>query len=353
MAARALCCTALGVVLVAVVGCSSSTTSRPRPVVAADGFHIEYDVTDDRGARSRELTDVAPPYRARTLRYGGQDAARSLGGVAWTEQGVYTISPEGAVRQASVAWPAPPGPDAQLDIALPVALRQGLVQRGDGTDTVLGQQCTLWKSLRPLDGADFAPPTATEQTMSCVSTDGLILRDDWRKDGAVLRKRTAVAVGKPPPLADLELLGPSPTPLPPELSFFSVTPSTFAELARLLPVPEPSAPTGLLPDKAVAVLDVDRSSGTPAIAREGAVLTWVGGGRLVAAKFSRSLVGPTAAPVDGALVALGRLGTGRLTPILTGLRVDVLGPGGLLLTVRSDLPEAQLLSWMRALAWST
>lgn len=350
MWSRARCLAGIGAVLVAGVGCSASTPSRPPVAAAAGGFHIEYDVTDGGGSRSREVTDVVRPYRARTLRYA--DAA-SLGGAVWTEQGLYTVSSSGAVQQASVAWPAPPGPDSHLDIALPVALRQGLVRRGAGVDTVLGRPCWLWLSMRPLDGADFALPSSNEQTTSCVSAEGLILRDDWRKGGTALRARVAVVVGGAPPLSEAELLGAAPTPLPNELSSYSVTPSTQAELARLIPVPEPPAPAGLQPDKAVAVLDIDRSGRAPAVEREGAVLSWAGGGHLVAAKYSRNLLGPTSPPLGGAPVSLGRLGTGRLTPVLTGLRVDVLSPGGLLLTVRSDLPEAQLLSWMRALAWST
>lgn len=338
--------------LCAAAACSGSSRSTPSPV-AENGFHIEYDVIDDRGIHSREVTDVDRPYRARTIRYSDAQHKHSVGGAAWTETGVYTIRPDGVVLQATPAWPAPPGPDAHLDVALPVALRQHLVERA-ASGTVLGKPCTVWRSLRPLDGADFAPPTATEHTTSCVSDDGVVLRDDWQQRGSRLRAREAVGFGSAPRLTDGELLGGQPTPLPAELASYSITPSTEAELTRLIPVPDPAPPAGLHSDRAVAVLEVDHSSGTARITQEGAVLTWVGHGHLVQARWRRALLGaPLPAPTTGAAVALGRLGSGRLTPLLTGLQVEVLGPGGLLLTVKSDLPEDQLLSWVRSLAWST
>lgn len=340
-------------VLAGATACSDSTPRAERSPTAAGGFHIEYDVTDEAGAHSREVTDVDRPYRGRTLRFSDPEHRHSLGGAAWTESGLYTIRPDGVVLQATPLWPSPAGPDAHLDIALPVALRQRLVQRV-GSATVLGQPCTLWRSLRPLDGADFAPPTAAEQTTSCVGASGVVLRDDWQQRGVRLRARVAVAFGSAPKLTDAELLGGSPTPLPAQLASYSITPSTEAELTRLLPFPDPAPPAGLRSDRAVAVLEVDRSSSGAGITNEGAVLTWVGGGHLVQARWRRALLGaPMAVPPTGAPVRLGRLGEGRLTPVLTGLQVDVLGPGGLLLTVKSDLPEAQLLSWVRGLAWST
>lgn len=342
----------LAVLVVGVLASSAACTSSSnvQPAQARTGFHIEYDVTDDRGVHSREVTDVERPYRARTVRYSDAERKHSVGGAAWTESGLYTIRPDGSVAQVSPTWPAPPGPDAHLDVALPVALRLHLVTKA-GTGSVLGKACTVWQSLRPLDGADLALPTEAEHTTSCVSADGLILRDNWQSRGARLRARVAVAISGAPQLSDAELLGGAPTPLPAELSSYAITVSTEAELTRLIPVPQPVAPVGLLSDRAVAVLDVDRSTDSQRVTREGAVLTWVGGGRLVTAQYARGLLTQIPAPTDGAPVDLGPLGTGRLTPVLTGLKVDVMGPRGLLLTVRSDLPESQLLAWMRSLSF--
>jgi hypothetical protein len=292
---------------------------------------------------------VDRPYRARTVRYA---EGHSVGGVAWSERGVYEVRIDGSTQQVSPAWPAFPGPDAHLDVALPVALRQHLVRRG-GTSSVLGRPCTEWISAQPLDGPSFSLPTPEHHTTSCVSADGLILKDRWLRNGKLLRERVATALRPAVRLTDRELFAPAPTPVPLALTAYSVTPSTEAELTRLIPVPDPPAPPGMHSDQAVAVLDVDRSGQAPQITREGAVLTWVGGGHLVEAKYGRDLLRPTPAPTGGEAVTLGALGTGRLTPLLTGLQVAVLGPKGLLLTVTSDLPESQLLAWMRSLAFST
>ncbi|MDQ1688050.1 MAG: hypothetical protein QOK42_1025 [Frankiaceae bacterium] len=332
--------------LVAVSGCTSSDSART-PAAPRNGFHIEYDVTDDRGLHTVEVTDVDRPYRARTVRSA---EGHSVGGVAWTESGVYQVRPDGSTQQVSPSWPAAPGPDSHLDVALPVALRQHLVRQASGSE-VLGRRCTGWLSKQPLDGAPFTAPTPGERTTSCVSAEGVILSDSWTRDGKVLRARVATALGPPAALTDRRLFAPSPTPAPANLSGFSVTPSTESELTRLIPTADPAPPPGMHSDKAVAVLDIDRSGEAPAVTREGAVLTWVGAGHLVEAKYGRDLRQPTPAPTGGAPIKLGLLGTGRLTPVLAGLRVDVLGPKGLLLTVISDLPEAQLLAWMRSLSF--
>jgi hypothetical protein len=326
-------------------GCTSD--ERPSPPAAKDGIHIEYDVTDDRGLHTTEVTDVDRPYRARTVRFA---RGHSVGGIAWTEAGVYQLRPDGSAQQVSPAWPGAPGPDSHLDVALPVALRQHLVERR-ATSTVLGRPCTEWASAQPLDGPAFSLPTKENRTLSCLSSEGVILRDRWTRQGALLRLRLATTLRSGVALTDRELFGAAPTPVPEQLTTYSVTPSTESELTRLIPVPDPAAPPGMHSDKAVAVLDVDRSSAAPRITREGAVLTWVGGGHLVQARYGRDLLKPTPAPTGGAAVTLGSLGTGRLTPVLAGLQVAVLGPKGLLLTVTSDLPEDQLLTWMRALTF--
>lgn len=336
----------LAAVAIAVIMLTTSCSGGaepPRPAVP--GFHVEYDVSG--AGETHVVVDVARPYRARTLTYA---AGHPTGGTAWTEHGVYTIDSAGSAAQVSVAWPAPPGPDSHLDLALPVALREGLVQRG-GSGTVLGLSCTEWLSLRPLDGADLSPPTPRERTTSCVSATGIVLRDAWTRDGHVLQARQAAHVGPAPALDDRALFGTTPSPLPSELSTYQVTAADHDRLVRLLPVPALPAPPGLPLDRSVAVLEVDRSSGAERVLREGAVFTWWDGHHLVEARFRRDLVEPPTQPTGGARVALGRLGAGRLTPVLSGLQVQVLGPRGLLLTVTGDLPEAQLLAWLRSLSF--
>ena len=112
-------------------------------------------------------------------------------------------------------------------------------------------------------------------------------------------------------------------------------------------VASPQGPEGLSADRAVAVLDVDAAR--QGFAREAAVLTWTGPGQLAVLRIERDLEQGGGRTVRGAPVDLGTLGTGRLEPVLAGLRVTVDGPRGLRLIATADLPEAALLAWVRSL----
>jgi hypothetical protein len=270
-----------------------------------------------------------------------------MGGFAWDETGVYTLNPDGWAAQTEYVGPGFPGPFSQLDVALPVALRQHLVVSA-GAGQVDGRPCTRWLSQLPLDGARFAAATAGDRTESCVDAAGRLLSDTWQVAGKVVRTRTATAVGPGPSLAGTALFGGrAPTPLPTQGSAYVVRTSTAKELTGLMQVPNPKGPDGLRADRASAVLDVDATR--QGIAREAAVLTWTGRSALAVLRIERDLQTGLGRTVTGAPVDLGALGMGRLEPVLAGLRVTVVGPTGLRLIATADLPEPALLAWLRTL----
>ena len=330
--------------LVLLTACSNAA---PAPPPAARSTRIVYEVVDSTGPtpiRSTMTVEVQPPYRARSV---SADGASSLGGFAWDENGVYTVRPDGTAQQSEFVPPGFPGPASHLDLALPVAARQGLVT-ALGTGSVLGRACTRWLSEQPLDGARFRPATSNDRTESCVDEAGLVLSDRWLLGGRLVRTRTAVASETGSDLTGDGLFnGRQPVPLPDGKSGFVVRRSTALELSRLLGVPPPPGPAGLAADLAAAVLEVDSSG--QGLTREGAVFTWADQKTLAVLRVDRDLRPATPAQPRGEAVQLGALGTGHLEPVLAGLRVSAVGPRGLRLVATANLPEPALLSWVRSL----
>jgi hypothetical protein len=322
------------VLLLLVAGCSDHPKQGPTST------RLTYDVVDPQGEHTRQVIDMQPPYRARTLTYRGEE---SLGGFLWDETGTYTVAPDGSIAQSAAIGPGFPGPASHLDVSLPVALRQRLVVRlGPGTSR--GKPCTRWRSDGPLDsGARFSPPKL-DPTVSCVDANGVVLDEQWSSDTGFVQARTLVSRTKGPSSL---YAGKTPQPLPTASSATIVKASTVAELATLMKIPAPAGPRGLTADLATGVLDLDpRRQG---FFREAGVMTWVGDGHLAVLRIERDLQAGGGRTVRGEPVQLGGLGQGRLEPVLAGLKVVVEGPRGLRVIATSDLPEDQLLSWLRSL----
>jgi hypothetical protein len=328
---------ALVLLLVLVAGCSGSSS----------GSHTQrlvYRVVDGAGIVTTSTVDIAPPYRARVLNRAADGSL--IGGFAWDDRGLYSFAP-GSVTQTAFVAPGFPGPFSGLSIALPVAERQHLVRRL-GTSSVLGRACTRWLSESPLDGPPLSPAHGKDRTESCVGADGLILSERWALDGSVVRSRTVTSVGSGPSLEGNDLFSSAKVaPLSQNDSAYVVKRTTAPLLSRLLRVPAAGPPSGLTLDTASAVLllNADRSG----FDREGAVVTWTAPGRLVVLQVERDAPGYSKATVRGAAVGVGSLGAGHLEPVLSGLRVVVDTARGLRVTATANLPEDQLLGWLRTL----
>lgn len=327
---------AVTLLLVLTAACSGSDAPTGPP-----SQRVVYRDVDSTGSTSTTTVDVLPPYRARLVT---RAADGTVTGFAWDEGSLYSIGPTGTARTAAVS-PGFAGPLSGLGVALPVALRQHLVQRL-GTSRLLGRECTQWVSAEPLDGFPFARATSRDRTTSCVDGDGRVLLETWRSGGALLRTRTATEVGPGPSLAGSALLPGTPTPLP-STSAYVVRAAPPAELVGLMEVPPPSGPAGFTADRSAAVLDLGPDG--KRFTREAAVLTWRRGAELAVLRLERDLSGTSKGTVRGERVDLGVLGTGRLEPVYPGLRVVVEGPRGLRATATAALPETELLAWVRTL----
>jgi hypothetical protein len=329
--------------LVSLPSCSDDPAPRP----GAPSLQVVYRVTAQDGTVTTEVVELAPPYRARTTQHAGDGVTTPVTGAQlWDGTGTYQARGDQALQNEYVA-PGFPGPASHLDIALPVAARQGLVRRV-GPGVAGDRPCTRWESRLPLDGAPFAPAGGGDRTLSCVGAEGLLLSDTWESGGRVLRRRELVSLGEGPTLDGAAVFASAtPVPLPTASSSVVVRRAAAAELIRLMAVPLPSPPQGLEPDASVALLDLapDRQG----FRRESSVLTFTSAERMLVLQISRDLVPGTAPSVRGAPVPLGPGRSARLEPVLAGLRLTMTGPTGLRATVTTDLPERELLAWAREL----
>lgn len=339
--------TALLCSAVVVSGCSDpGDRSQPGTTLS---HQVVYRVDDTSTANTRVTTQVVQRgghYRARlrTLE-GPPPGSGDLGGVAWDGARQYLLKADGSASSVQAIAPGFTGADSNLDVALAAALTHDRVRRA-GTDTVAGLSCTTWLSKEPLDTSTWALPTAADRTESCVSADGLLLRDRWTLAGRLVRTRTAVTVGDGPTLDGAALLGgATPGPLPTTQPLEQVRVLDADQLVEALGIPLPSPPAGFRLDRAAAVLQADQVS--PA-GVEGGVLTFVSRDRLLVLRLERGLTTRLSVPDRGVPVRLGT-GTGRLDFGLLGVKAVRLGGHGLLATVTGDLPEAELLAWAAAL----
>jgi hypothetical protein len=334
----------------ALAACSSSDGA---PAPGPSSLRVVYRVEDSAQQPVRVTTvvvDSTPPYRGRSRTLGGPPpGSTDLGGVAWDEGHQYLLDPGGGVRTIQVVAPGFAGTSTGLGVALPAAQSHGLVRSG-GTARVAGRTCTEWVSRGPLDSDPFAPATASDRTTSCVDAEGLLLRETWTLHGRVVRTRTAVSVGRGPPLAGSGLLsGRTPAPAPTSAAAEQVRVVGRTVLLQALAVPEPPAPQGLSPDRDAAVLQLD-PDGRPGV--EGGVLTWSDGHRLAVLRLERGLTHRLTAPVTGVVVHLDGARTARLTATAVGLRLTF-GAGSFVVTATADLPESTLLAWAASLPLSS
>lgn len=67
--------------------------------------------------------------------------------------------------------------------------------------TIVGRDCVELRTGAPLDGGILRPPTGTDHNDLCVDQHGLVLREEITTSGAVVERRTAVAVDQQPTVA--------------------------------------------------------------------------------------------------------------------------------------------------------
>ena len=329
-------------------GCSGESAPQKDTPSEQIVYRVE-DLTQGSKRVTTQVVAVADPQRARSVLLEGEPpGGTSLGGIAFDAGAQYLLRSDGSSVEVQTIAPTFAGPAQHLDVGLTTAIRHGQATAG-ATSSVAGRECTTYVSKEPLDQGLISPAVGGDTTTSCVSSEGLILSEQWSLAGSVVRRRTAVTVGEGPDLSGNGLFGGTPpTPgassQPPE----QVKPVDLATLATALGIPSPGAPLGLPLTAQVAVIQTDPGGG---IAVEGGVLSWGSGDRLVILRIERGLAAPiTVGTVGAAVEAVGR--TLRVSGVAAGVRVCFAGPRGLVATVTANVPEDDLIAWLATVSLS-
>jgi hypothetical protein len=205
-----------------------------RPLVAA--FRIVYRVDDVAGSSplvSTERVEVRRPFDSRVEQWEGPPPGTAMRSANVSNRdALWTLDENGAVSFAVRRVPAV-GSRGVSRAALDAAARSGNA-RVAGRETILGRACTRFVYREPYKPAE--PATPKERAESCVTSDGLLLKEAWTFAGKLARVVEAVEIAAP---ADL-----------PDERFFVGQPLPETEVSRLasanLVVDEGSAPAGHL-----------------------------------------------------------------------------------------------------------
>lgn len=167
----------------------------------ASSYRVAYRVEtlgDPSPVRSNEVVEVERPYRRRVeVREDPDGPPRSV--TVTNRRFFWSFGEEG---EEQVGTLRPPGrlDEGVSGQALRAAADEGLVERGDPRE-VAGEPCATFAYREP-PPAPLAEPTAEDRVAVCVSPDGILLREEWRLGGDVVRLREAVAVDRPTDLDD-------------------------------------------------------------------------------------------------------------------------------------------------------
>jgi hypothetical protein len=195
-------CALLGLALAA---CDHGSAAPKPPVVAAAAvsraaaFRVVYRVEDTAGAQKVIATDViqvSEPWDGLLEHHDGPPpGAALLTATVQNERFTFNTS-QGSTGFATRRIPGPPA-QAPSPEALEAAAAAGLVERS-GDATVAGEPCTRW--TYKASNEVLARGTADEHTESCVTADGVPLREAITLQGRLVRVAEAVQVDRHPPV---------------------------------------------------------------------------------------------------------------------------------------------------------
>jgi hypothetical protein len=292
-------------------------------------YRITYS-SEEPGARIQQtvIVEVDRPYRARSRVYAGDQL---VGGSIWTESGVYVLDDDGTAALVQPVLPGRAGPDVRLEVLLPAAVTAGKVDELGPTE-VAGIACTEYRSNGPLDAELPESATEDDRTVSCVDDLGRVLREEWRIDGVIVRRREAMEVVTGVDLTDDELFsGP-----PPQAAGLTLLEVRAVSLPGdpVLAVAFPDRLFGLRRDLVVEARDVQPPG--PAIpTRVSQRAIYTDGSRVVTLTQSRALTGPEPALPDGDPFELAPFDRAVIAPSFDGftvtgmvgnVRVEIRGP---------------------------
>jgi len=199
------CTGAVALLALTLVACDHGSGSPSAPKVAAPAvaraaaFRVVYRVEDTAGPAKQISTDVIqvaePSDGLLEHRDGPPPGGTVLSSTVQNERFSFNTA-QGSTGFATRRIPGPltqaPSPEA-----LEAAAAAGLIERS-GEGTVAGEACTRWTYKAPNEV--LARGTADEHVESCVSRDGVPLREAITLQGRLVRVAEAVQVDRNPPV---------------------------------------------------------------------------------------------------------------------------------------------------------
>jgi len=280
---------------------------------------------------------VERPWRSR---FEERDDHGTRISVSVTSPDHYEISSADRVLDLGPPRPGPPSGDYHLDAVLPDLLHRHLAVRL-GPRTVAGQACVDYRTGGPLGDA-FSAPTADEHADLCVTDDGILLREDWWRNGGSLRSTVATSLERGPVDSSLFTV---PDAQPVDSTFVPDRVQPFS--IRQLPHDTARFWLAAHPPWHLQLTRRYRAQANLSGAGSGAVTTLdVYQHGDVAVVVSQQPAG--AAPTDGVAVDVPGLGTARSTLRPEGAQLHVVSHG-VDLVLRGPMTSAQLEWFARSL----
>jgi hypothetical protein len=196
---------AMAVLCLGLVACDSGSKAPAGPKVAAPAvaraaaFRVVYRIEDTAGPQTQVSTDVvqvAEPWNGLLEhRDGPPPGTTVLSSTVQNQRFTFNTAQTStgfATRRIPGALTTAPSPEA-----LEAAAAAGLIERS-GDATVAGEPCTRW--TYKASNAVLAKGTPDEHVESCVTADGVSLREAITLRGRVVRVAEAVQVDRNPPV---------------------------------------------------------------------------------------------------------------------------------------------------------
>lgn len=206
-------------VIIAVAALWASWAYRPIPIPAApqpirtslEGYRVMYKVTDTAGDSpivSTEVVEIRRPFESRSETWKGYPPESVQFGSVTNRMYFYNLKENGQEAYGVVRTPGTASRDGSY-AAVTHGVAEGLARRV-GTARVLGEKCVRFLHKNPYPEPLTLPTSRKERVITCMTPQGIMLREDWWLSGRIVRVREAVELSRTPPPADRFFAGRKP-----------------------------------------------------------------------------------------------------------------------------------------------
>lgn len=281
-------------------------------------YEISEPLTEGSSVRT-EVLEVRRPYDSRVeLRVGEPPGGDIVTGSVTNRRYQWSL---GAGGEPSFGLLRPPaGGERDLSAAaLDDAVRRGLAEEGDG-GRFAGQNCGTYLVRAPYP-SPVAPPTETERTEMCVTSDGILLFESWTTRGREVRVTEAVEVtGNEAVEGSRFLIGEEP-PVSRSSGFLEENYAVTEDEMPLATPLRPEAPEGFSPDRRATLRERGSAQTPPLLIYSEA---FVKDDELVVVEQGTSLAGAPWGD-EGVRVDLGDVGPGLVVFYADHVEVRISG----------------------------